>query len=70
MTMTDLGEKIPLNKEVKVILLKALKNGFITRGKVEVLNKAFGTKMINIAFIAPDRNERDDNQQIGVGDGD
>ena len=68
--MNDLGEKIPLNKEVKLILLKALKNGFITRGEADELGKAFGIQRYVINFVDEGSNARDDNRQVGVGAGD
>jgi len=68
--MNDLGEKIPLNKEVKLIFLKALKNGFITRGEADELGKAFGIQRYVINFVDEGSNARDDNRQVGVGAGD
>lgn len=67
--MNDLGEKIPLNKEVKLVLLKALKNGFITRGEANELGKAFGIQLFVINFVDEGSNARNDNRQVGVGDG-
>ena len=60
MTMNDLGEKIPLNKEVKLVLLKALKNGFITRGEAVELGKAFGIQRYVINFVNEGSNAKDD----------
>lgn len=60
MTMNDLGEKIPLNKEVKLVLLKALKNGFITRGEADELGKAFGIQRYVINFVNEGSNAKDD----------
>jgi hypothetical protein len=68
--MNDLGEKIPLNKEVKLVLLKALKNGFITRGEADELAKAFGIQLFVINFVDEGSNAKDDNRQVGVGAGD
>lgn len=58
--MNDLGEKIPLNKEVKLIFLKALKNGFITRGEADELGKAFGIQRYVINFVDEGSNAKDD----------
>lgn len=58
--MNDLGEKIPLNKEVKLVLLKALKNGFITRGEADELGKAFGIQRYVINFVDEGSNAKDD----------
>lgn len=58
--MNDLGEKIPLNKEVKLVLLKALKNGFITRGEANELGKAFGIPLFVINFVDEGSNAKDD----------
>lgn len=58
--MNDLGEKIPLNKEVKLVLLKALKNGFITRGEADELGKAFGIQRYVINFVNEGSNAKDD----------
>ena len=58
--MNDLGEKIPLNKEVKLVLLKALKNGFITRGEADELGKAFGIQRYVINFVDEGSNARND----------
>lgn len=58
--MNDLGEKIPLNKEVKLIFLKAMKNGFITRGEADELGKAFGISLFVINFVDEGSNAKDD----------
>lgn len=58
--MNDLGEKIPLNKEVKLIFLKAMKNGFITRGEADELGKAFGIQRYVINFVDEGSNAKDD----------
>ena len=54
-------EKIFLSKELKLKLLKILKNGFITKREVEELNKMSGTPSIIIEIIDKTEDVRNEN---------
>ena len=58
--MNDSNEKIFLSKEMKLMLLKALKDGFITKKEAEELGKAFGIQLFVINFVDEGSNAKDD----------